>query len=229
MAATAKGTANRTQVEATLAEIRHFYQAGRKSLEMRARGQRAEELSLQQEAAKVGLHPSRLFKARRMADPHDGYSQDELDALSAGVRRSASRFEQRGTAFTLTHLVRLLDVPKAAGRRSRIQKQLLRQGWSVSEFDSAVLLRSDRRTHVGRRPRIGADRAAVLLQIVRHCESWKRFCDDLARTPDKRKPFDIADLSAGIRARLKAAVAAVESLRAECEKVRSRSIRPDHA
>jgi hypothetical protein len=149
-----------------------------------------------------------LRKAAAFADPGTGYDPGELDALLDQVRRHHHRFARRGTRFGLTHLVRLLSVPKAG--RAGLQKRCLAGGWGTAELEAAIRARFGRpRRRGGRRPHVPNDRAGVLVRVHALCLALERWHAELAGRPRSGRVAG-RPAGAGLLAGAGAARAAVE-------------------
>ena len=175
--------------------LRQFHTAGHES--------RREHRSLgygkvMVEAERCRLHPEMLRKARRFADE---YSPKDLDRLIADC-------EKHGHALGLRHIIRLLSVASTTARLE-LQERAVRQRWSVSRLDAAILTRApSRRPDAGRRPTPPVGPADARLRVARMCDHWLRFTEVLCGPAGRR-----AKLPESVLRQVAAADGAVRALR----------------
>jgi hypothetical protein len=155
-----------------------------------------------------------LRKAMVLADPDRGYTRTELAELKARVRAAAGNFTAPNVRFGVTHLLRLLAVPKARGERDRLLARCLKGGWSTAELEAEIRKRNLRRGRSGgRRPRVGKTATDVLAHLALACDSWGRLARELERRADE--PGGLAgldDLPAEVAAAFRKAASAVAKL-----------------
>jgi hypothetical protein len=208
------------QVAAAVRAVRDLYTVGRQSLAARPGRGPYGERAAEDEARRAGLHPDTLRKARAFADPvTGGYTPGELDELCRAVRVSWETFTARGARFGRTHVLRLLGVPKAGGRRAAVQRAMFACGWSTAELEAAIARRQRRRREAegrrragGRRPGVGDDRRGLLARLGVLCESWRRLADELTRRVAARERPSRADLAGVVGDRFDRATRAVGEL-----------------
>src|SRR5581483_4999772 len=84
-------------------------------------------------------------KARVFADPEKGYTKKELRKLLALCR-------QHQAVFGLKHMIRLLSIPKGEGKRERLLRETIENGWSVTTLNEAIRATFGTRKDGGRAP-----------------------------------------------------------------------------
>jgi len=120
-----------------------------------------------------------LRKARQFGDPAKGYDRAELRVLCQAIRNNVATFTSRGTTFGTSHVIRLVSVPKSAGKRAQLQSLTLAGGWSIDELDAEIRRRFGRRRQGGRRRREVTDRRGLLVQAELVTRSWLRRFDQV--------------------------------------------------
>jgi hypothetical protein len=206
--------------------IRAFYALGRASLRDRpARGGHGDRAA-EAEAELAGMNPDLLRKARQFADAEAGYTRAELRALCDGVRTHFARFADRGTRVGRTHVVLLLRLPRGPGR-DEVQAAMLEHGWSTAELATAIRRRVGRRRSGGRRPRVGADKAALLAELDGLCEQVTRMAAELARRAEAKERPSLADLSPKVREAVQQLADAAAGLRTAVGRCRPAGRKPD--
>lgn len=162
-------------------QIREFHRIGRKSLKDRPGrgGYAAGEIA--KEAEKYALNPDTLRKARAFAEAREGYTAAEVDELCASIRTYWDNFTANGATIGRTHVIRLLNIPKAKGQRASVQKRMFMEGWSTAALESEILRRFGRRKGGGRKADLGSTLRELLVRLDRHCETWLRFHDQLVK------------------------------------------------
>ena len=180
-------------------EIKRFHRLGAKSRHARPEAGKYGTAAIKAESERHALNPDTMRKARAFADPDTGYDRDDLALLLAAVRASAARFRERGRAFGRSHLIRLLSVPKARGRRRKLQAKLFANAWSVAELDTAIKARFGTRRQGGRRRRIEGDLPGLLAQIDGLCEGWMRMMAELERRMEEDGALSTLDLPERVR------------------------------
>ena len=191
------------QVAKTIAAIRHLHRIGVKS-----RTNHPGHLptgSWKKEAAKAGLHPDTFGKARVLADPDRGYTEDELDDLYRLCRK-------HGTAFGSSHVIKLLTVPNKA-QRLAVQTEAVIGKWSQARLYAELKKRFGRRRTVGgQKPIVPVDVNHACVQITDLCARWKRWFNVISETtdPDAKPVFE--QLKPALRRQLEATLESLEKL-----------------
>ncbi|MFO0804471.1 MAG: hypothetical protein U0791_15270 [Gemmataceae bacterium] len=197
----------RQQVAAAVKAIRAFHELGR-SLPVKASHKDGYgQGTVTVEAVKHGLNPDTVRKARQFADPVNGYTVAEVNALCRSIREVQE--EQDGPVFGRTHLIRLLSVPK--NQRQKVQTAAIENGWSTADLEAHIATRFGSRRDGGRKRRVPSDLPGVLVQLEGLCEGWRRWAevvvgdesDDQERQVRKRVELP-ADLLASVLAATKA-------------------------
>lgn len=206
MARVAKGSAGsrKTQpaVDAALTEVRRFHTAGVSSL--KEYPGRMGYGGMNSEAERLGYNPETLRKARAFAE---NYTEQQLGALCALA-------EKRQFAMTVSHVIRLLSVPKE--HRSKFQRELVESQWSKRQLDGEI-----RKRFANRMPAAGRRRASpqtaedAYYAIARACDQWTR----LVAAMNRRPAIDVQsahtappELPPMIRRLLSVATSAIEEL-----------------
>jgi hypothetical protein len=128
---------------------------------------------IDQEATKHGMNPDTVRKARQFADPVNGYTVKELDALCRSIRKHQSA--PAGAIFGRTHVIRILSVPKK--QRWEVQKMAIENGWSTSKLEAHIATQFGSRRDGGRNPEVPEDLESVLVQLEGLCEGWRRWVE----------------------------------------------------
>lgn len=117
-----------------------------------------------------GLKPSLARLARRFADPTNGYAPEELDQLLHAIRTQDVQGDE--SAFSQTHLVRLLTVRKS--QRTALQDTILREKWSIRRLDNEIRMKLGVRRNAGRKKNLPTTTDGLLVYLEELCESWRR-------------------------------------------------------
>lgn len=155
-----------------------------------------------------------LRKAMVLADPDRGYTQAEVAELKARVRAAGDNFTTPNVRFGVTHLLRLLAVPKARGERAKLLDRCLENGWSTAELEAEIRKRRLHRGRSGgRRPRVGRTASDVLAHLALVCDSWGRLARELERRADESgRQAGLDALPSEVAAAFRKAAAAVTKL-----------------
>ena len=185
--------------------IRELHSIGR-SLNAPASGtEDSGRMSIADVAAREGMNADTVRKARRFADPDEGYTPAELDDLCEQIRRVQGAQAVSKPVFGRTHVLRILSVPERG--RKGLQAAAIRGAWSTAELEAEIAARYGSRRDGGRKRRIPADTLGLLAQVEGQCEAWRRWhaaAVDLVAAKD--------DFPAAVRDRLADAVGAVGRL-----------------
>lgn len=170
------------------------------------------------EAERLGINADTLRKARQFADPAEGYSPAELDALCRLVSE-VQPGQERGAVFGKTHVIRIVSVEKQF--RAGLQKAAVDGAWSTGELEAQIASRYGSRRDGGRKRRAPPDALALLTQLEQLCERWRRWVS-LVTPEDGAKSTRAATLEGvpdDIRALVDQAAAAIKTLHkaAACE------------
>jgi hypothetical protein len=133
-------------------------------------------------AAKLGINPDTVRKARQFADPAAGYSRAELNALCQLITKIQPGQDERYAVFGRTHVIRLLSVQKRW--RTGLQATAIREGWSLAELQGQIAARYGNRRDGGRKRRVPTDALALTAQIEKLCENWRRWFSLAAPTKE---------------------------------------------
>jgi len=202
----------RERVDHAVRAVRDFHAVGQRSLH--AYPGRGPYGTRAAEAETLGTSGEYVRKARAFADPERGYTRADLAALCRAVRARFDAFTARGATFGTTHVIRLLAVPKAGGKRAQMEARLFAGGWSTDELEAAIRQRFGRRRQGGRPRRRVGDRPGLLAQADLVTRSWLRWFEQVGR-PDvagrKKTPLDV--LPAPVRGAIRAAARALAAVR----------------
>ncbi|WP_425619152.1 hypothetical protein NA78x_002887 [Anatilimnocola sp. NA78] len=94
--------------------------------------------------------------------------------------------------------------------------------WSARDVEAEVKRRSIRPSiehKGGRLPRLPEDRTEALRQLAERCESWERWIRCMEPSEQDSPQFDLAQFPPSVRAKLKTASEAIESLKQQVRKV----------
>lgn len=123
--------------------------------------------TLKQMAASAALCHNTAQKLRALANPQTGFTETELEALFC-------KFRKVGRALTVSHLIRLLSLPKGPDRTAMLDLALV-HNWGANYLQREINTRRVRvnARKAGRRPRVSTGRGfeADLLQTM---QSWNR-------------------------------------------------------
>lgn len=168
-----------SEVQAALRRVRKFYDLGCKSLE-RSPGRMMYGM-MRDEASHFGLSEELLRKARQFAEPVEGYTRDELNAILAQCRKE-------GFPLGTTTIIRWITVPKR--RRARIERLTIAEKWNMSRLEQEIAQEFGSRKAGGRRRRIPADSLGVLIQLEGLCDAWRRWNESLRRALSPKDSSD---------------------------------------
>jgi hypothetical protein len=146
------------------------------------------------EALKYGLNEDTLRKARTFADENNGYTVAEVDELCSSIRTCWDNFSENGAAIGRTHILRLINVPKARGQRASVQAKLFENGWSTAALESEIRRRFGRRKRGGRRAAIGTNLQELFGHLDVQCEAWLRLDGQLSRRQEAGEKPSFKDL-----------------------------------
>jgi len=145
-----------------IANIRQFYQLGRRANELVAK--------TAEFARSVGKNARTMTAARRFADPDRGYTPDELEDLCQ-LRRP------NGLPLHWGHVQQLITVPTKRIRR-RLEREAAKEAWTSAELAVAVRQAIGRRRPAHGRPmKRPATPGAGLLQLLADSSLWRRRCE----------------------------------------------------
>lgn len=201
------------KAKASVHDIRELFEIGQEALRVlsTAGGSGYGEDQIGQVARRVGRNPETVRKARQIADPKEGYSRHELEALCKAILAQGNI--AGGCVFTQSHLMKLIAVtPKR--ERDRFQGEVLRHGWSRKEMERRMLAAYGRRRSGGRKPRVMTDVRAYLADLEGKCIAWiqwHRAAEGvIASMP---KPAGAMGVPADVRGELKRVVQGITLLR----------------
>ncbi len=206
------------RVTKAIQEIKRLYRIGKQSLRDHKKklppgDELVALLDRLTRAEKWLVNLDKLWKARRLASKTHGYTREEMKALCKAIRGQASA-EPNAPVFGVTHLCRLLTVPKE--ERAEMQQRAIEGGWGLTVLESAIAAKYGRRSFGGRRRRVpenpdpddlspADNRVALNTQIDRICDTWLRWYEGVQRPDEKsgRVPWDA--LSGQVQKRVQAA------------------------
>lgn len=190
----------RAKVEEAVKRIREFWSLGR-GLPLQEHKKGYGEKVNQTTAAEIGMNHDTVGKARKFADPVDGYTFAELNELCRLIRevqpdQDEERDEKPGqekkpklenpAVFGRTHVIRLLSVPKQS--RDVLQRQAIKKGWSTSELERRISVRFGSRSTGGRQRHVPKDVLGQLAQVERMCDTWSRWVSAVERQREEQPP-----------------------------------------
>jgi hypothetical protein len=186
--------------------LKRFHQIGRESLKRRGERVVYGGKQVEDEAGEREINPDLLRKLRQFADPEAGYDRGELAELCRLCL-------EHGRAWGLKHLVLIVRVPKAGGRRAALQRQAIRGGWATSQLKDEILSRFGRRRSGGRKPAVRSDVRGVLGQIEAICLRWTRLHAELTADGQPRAAHPhLRDLPRAVRRKFGDATESVRQL-----------------
>ena len=144
-----------------------FYEAGHRSLKDYPERMAYGVLKKFTDNGQIG-QAEQQRKARAFAHPKSGYTKAEMQSL-------ISRCEREGFAIGLSHIIRLLSIPKGADRTA-LQNAAIDGHWSPRRLDAEIRRSQGKKQKpgVGRRTRPPADTNEALYRLSRQCEQWRR-------------------------------------------------------
>ena len=193
----------RERVATAVKKIRAFYALGRKIPPKQRHKDAYNHGVIRREAERRGVNEDTVRKARQFADPAEGYTPQELEELCGVVERVQPEQDDGLAIFGKTHVIRLLSV-RPRRKRTGLQKQAIEGGWSTAELEAEIARRFGTRREGGRRRRVPAAPADLLVQLEGMCETWGRWQAAVAREPEDGAAAraSVRDLPADVRTRL---------------------------
>jgi hypothetical protein len=181
-----------------LRQLRAFYNRGLASVKQHPRNGNVYGM-IAASAAEAGDSGELLRKARIFADKDDGYSRSEFERLLKSCDRG-------GHALGLSHIVRLLSLPKARGKRRAMQDAAIENRWSRRRLDAEIasLYGNRAKNAVGKKAAKPDTVEVALYRIARQCEQWRRLCLALAEAGELRIPEPIKGKLASVTRAFKA-------------------------
>jgi len=154
-----------------------------------------------------GQKPEMLRKARQFANPDTGYSPGELDAL-------VTRCEAKVYPLGISHVIRLLSIPKNGGQRKALEQKAIAGRWSRRRLDIEVRkVIGPQRAFAGRPCRKPENKDDALVMIAQVCRRWEGLMHVLM--PDGKSELA---LPAVVVKRMRQADAVMRDLAREVEK-----------
>jgi hypothetical protein len=194
-------------------EVCKLHRIGHRSLRTYPGRQAGADAAKEARASGISLYL--LRKVRAFADPKRGYAAEELIDLCNSIHFCWGAFVDNGASFGRTHVLRLVGVPKAGGRRASIQKAMFENGWSTAELENEVFRRYGRRGQGGRKGAIGTQVAGLLIRLDRLCQSWLRFNEQLAARKELGQRPAFAELPSKVRSSVSSITDNMRRLRKE--------------
>jgi hypothetical protein len=174
--------APRDKVHGAVRQLKEMYAEGQqlwKRFAKPAKDGATKIARIEKEAEKRGTNTDYLWKRLAVTNPVTGFSSDELDQLCKCA------IENR-RIVGMAMVAKLLSVAKQ--HRMRFATKILREGWSLSEVDAALIRRHGRRRQGGRRPRLLLSVEDLLVGIDGKCLGWSKLYDWLCEPPDAAPP-----------------------------------------
>lgn len=140
-------------------------------------------------AKKLGINADTLRKCRAFADPDRGYTPQELDELFGQLE--AHNYGDGTWAFSTTHMIRLISIPKAGSARRQLQDLVVEEELSCAQLDDEIRKRYPPRRKGGRRRHVPEERSALLRQVALECDRWERWLRSLSRVKAGKSSMEL--------------------------------------
>ncbi|MEI7684386.1 MAG: hypothetical protein WCL32_05115 [Planctomycetota bacterium] len=141
-----------------------------------------------------------LWKAQQFADPKNGFSQDDLDALCEELRRVQGGAQKgKQPVFGRTHIMRLMALPTKE-KRIDVAMRAISEAWSIRILMMEIRRRNEPLGLRGRRRSIPADYDLFFVHLEGVCDKWRRWRNAIERNQKeaqkrRREQKDVAPLS----------------------------------
>ena len=122
--------------------------------------------SIARAAETHGVSDEMARKLRALATPDDGYTDREIKAIAKRIRKGEAR-------ITITHLIKLLGVPRGKLRDTLLEKAF-KESWSSHRLQKEIIAAIPRKRAAGRRPHIVTGERFVP-ELERQCWAWNRW------------------------------------------------------
>jgi hypothetical protein len=122
--------------------------------------------SIARAAETHGVSDEMARKLRALATPDDGYTDREIKAIAKRIRKGEAR-------ITITHLIKLLGVPRGTLRDSLLEKAF-KESWSSHRLQKEIIAAIPRKRAAGRRPHIVTGER-FRPELERQCWAWNRW------------------------------------------------------
>lgn len=196
------------QVEKAIKKIKKFHELGRRLPSNQGHREVYGKHLLATESSRNGVNEDTLRKARQFADPSDGYSEEQMEALCALIRKYQPDQEEKKPVFGKTHVILLMRVPKRD--RKKLVERAVKEAWSTEELRSNIVLNAEKdnpkraRHDRGRRPHIPSDLNGLFIQMGRMCKEWRRWDAELRREQEieEVKHVEFGELPLALRTEL---------------------------
>ena len=179
--------------ESVLRRLWDFHKLGAESIRRHPGPMPLEQI--QKVAREYAMHPEMVRKARQLAA---SYSRSDLEKLESLGRR-------HGHCLGLTHLIRLMTVPK--GQRETLQRQAIHEGWGAKKLNSEIIKRfGSRMPSAGRHHPPPADVKEAHFRLAQYCDQWRRLSSSLRSPvddPEDRQRYVWARLRPSVRKQIK--------------------------
>lgn len=173
------------------------------------------EGKLVRQAEELRINADTLRKGRAFADPEKGYSRAELKQL---IRQLQSHdYVNPNWKFGISHMIRLISVPKDGGHRLSLQQELITKEWSCAQLDDVIRQRYKLRDVGGRRRRVPEDSAGLLTQVAKECDRWNRWFLSLKRD-DNTPP--LSRLPRSVKSQIRQITELISRLKASADRAR---------
>jgi len=196
---------NSAKVERGIEAIRSAYKTGQKILERIGRRGEYKSAAIQKEAERLGLNENVVRKLRQIAEPEDGFTEQELEKLLEISRKHE-------WAIGPAYLYKIVSIPKKHRLREKFVRQAARGQWNRARIDLEIRQHYRQRPHGGRRMKIAASIDTARLQALATCERWLTWFNEFET---KRDDPEFKQLLDSLQKQLPAAQRAVRRLREE--------------
>ena len=122
--------------------------------------------SIARAAETHGVSDEMARKLRALATPDDGYTDREIKAIAKRIRKGEAR-------ITITHLIKLLGVPRGTLRDSLLEKAF-EESWSSHRLQKEIIAAIPRKRAAGRKPHIVTGER-FMPELERQCWAWNRW------------------------------------------------------
>jgi hypothetical protein len=154
------------RIQAAIKGIRKFHELGGT-----VPGRRYDH-EVKKRAADLGRSDGDVRKARKF---HEVYTKEEVEDLCLMIASVQKNQPDDAPIFSRTHVVRLLSA-KPRDRKT-LQKNAIKNAWSVSKLQEEITLLKGQRRAGGRPPNVGHGLTSLCCNARGKCETWLRWLD----------------------------------------------------
>ena len=122
--------------------------------------------SIARAAETHGVSDEMARKLRALASPDDGFTDREIKAIAKRIRQGESK-------ITITHLIKLLGVPRGKLRDTLLEKAF-KESWSSHRLQKEIIAAIPRKRAAGRKPHIVTGER-FRPELERQCWAWNRW------------------------------------------------------